>query len=78
MKQKFSVRPGRICDRRGSKQDENSLEVGAAKCSTGEIKMLINKCVRRGASEASGGATGEFYRATGEDLCLVFIPQQGR
>lgn len=33
--------------------------------------------VRREASEASGGATGEFYRATGEALCLVFILNRG-
>ena len=35
--------------------------------------MRNNMMIRRGASEASGGATGEFYRATGEVLCLVFV-----
>ena len=57
----------------------------AAKCSTGEIKTIDktryktrNKTGnRRDVSEANGGATGEFYRATGKDLCLVFVLNRG-
>lgn len=42
---------------------------GLQSAQQGDIKKRIDMKVRREASEASGGATGDFYRATGEVFC---------